>query len=395
MVSLWLRSAMTLLLQLGACLILVAPSQVLAEYWTSFSSDETIAGNLYADEDIVRVDGSSATLYESLTSVFTSGSQNSVDLDALFLDDNGDLYFSTTSTVFIDSGIDGGSGRMDSGDVVVRSAADGTFSRYIADAGPNIDAFWISNGLPYLSLGSDATIGSNSLAVSERMVFTLSQLTDLDGGLVSVVLDSTELLVPDGAEPPSSADIDAFAIADDGSYLFSTTGSNRFDLDEGGSLTRDSGVIYQVDPGNTAAFDPNSSAAIFADVSDALSETVNVDALHLATATPTIDADFNGDGSVALADYVVWRDSLGAAGLAAYDLGDANGDAAVDITDYNAWKSSFGISSTAIGLASSPVPEPTAWVSWLLVAMTAWVRRSLDARAGSVAASHSATEARV
>jgi hypothetical protein len=371
MALLRLGGVLAIAIYVGVCQLAVTPRRAAAEYFVSFSVDETIATNLFADEDIVSIDLSTPAIYESLTSVFTSGSQDNADLDALFLDENGDLYFSTTTTVFIDAGIDGGSGRMESGDVVVRYAADGTFSRYLADAGPNIDAFWISQGVPYLSLGTDSTVGSNNVAVTERMVFTLTDATDLSSGLVSVVLDSAELLLPPGA------------------------GSNRFDLDEGGTLTRDSGVVYQVDPNNLGAFDPTSPASVFADVSEELGEAVNVDALHQPASSSVIDADFNEDGSVNLADFTVWRDSLGASGLTTYDQGDADGDGIVDADDFDWWKAKFGASSTASTLGTSTVPEPsTTWMGCLLAAALLCIRDSRGRCEWMPAELRYATEAR-
>lgn len=58
--------------------------------------------------------------------------------------------------------------------------------------------------------------------------------------------------------------------------------------------------------------------------------------MHLA-------ADFNSDNRVDLADYTVWRNTLGADVLP-FAGADANGDAKVDATDYQLWRASFGAS---------------------------------------------------
>jgi arylsulfatase A len=79
-----------------------------------------------------------------------------------------------------------------------------------------------------------------------------------------------------------------------------------------------------------------------------------------------IPGDYNYDGVVNLADYNVWRDSLGSDGfnLAA----DGNGDNIVNGTDYEIWKSHFG-TSTPQAEAQSPasVPEPSTLVATLLL----------------------------
>jgi hypothetical protein len=64
--------------------------------------------------------------------------------------------------------------------------------------------------------------------------------------------------------------------------------------------------------------------------------------------------DYNGDGRVDAADYVVWRKNLGATsgpGLAA----DGNGNGTVDGADYALWRSNFG--ATASGRSRAPTPR--------------------------------------
>jgi hypothetical protein len=86
-----------------------------------------------------------------------------------------------------------------------------------------------------------------------------------------------------------------------------------------------------------------------------------------------VEGDYNGDGVVNAADYVVWRKTFGqtGSGLAA----DGNSDDRVDDRDYNVWFRRFG--SRAGAGASSQVPEPAAWIitlsATLLVSMN--VRR--------------------
>ena len=55
----------------------------------------------------------------------------------------------------------------------------------------------------------------------------------------------------------------------------------------------------------------------------------------------TVPGDFNLDGAVDAADYVVWRKSAGTAG-AMYVRGDADFDSDVDGNDYAIWRSEFG-----------------------------------------------------
>jgi GH35 family endo-1,4-beta-xylanase len=81
-----------------------------------------------------------------------------------------------------------------------------------------------------------------------------------------------------------------------------------------------------------------------------------------------VPGDYNGDGTVNAADYVVWRDTIGSAD----DLrADGNGNLIIDSGDYDVWRARFCETAIAdIGkMASLPtattVPEPSA--IWLLV----------------------------
>jgi hypothetical protein len=67
--------------------------------------------------------------------------------------------------------------------------------------------------------------------------------------------------------------------------------------------------------------------------------------------------DYNFDGAVDAADYVVWRTMLGQTGpgLAA----DGNGDQDVDSSDYRVWRSNFGKASPGVSIVSEIVPEPS------------------------------------
>jgi hypothetical protein len=87
--------------------------------------------------------------------------------------------------------------------------------------------------------------------------------------------------------------------------------------------------------------------------------------------TPFVDdalpGDFNGDGSVDAADYVVWR------------KGEEGG--AIDQDDYNTWRMNFGATAGSGSLVGSAVPEPGALIQFI-VAIAAFLagavrRRSL------------------
>jgi hypothetical protein len=78
---------------------------------------------------------------------------------------------------------------------------------------------------------------------------------------------------------------------------------------------------------------------------------------------PRLNGDFNADGVVDVADYVVWRKTLGSESLLAAD---ASRNGVVDETDYGFWLANFGGTD---GMAStSSIPEPAGCVLFLCVA---------------------------
>lgn len=97
---------------------------------------------------------------------------------------------------------------------------------------------------------------------------------------------------------------------------------------------------------------------------------------------PHVAGDFDGDGDVDGADFVVWQTNFPTSSGAGTGQGDADGDADVDGADFAAWQNSFP--NPAPG--TSPVPEPAG-----LIALTlGGVVFLLGKRWGSVARSTNA-----
>jgi thermolabile hemolysin len=88
-----------------------------------------------------------------------------------------------------------------------------------------------------------------------------------------------------------------------------------------------------------------------------------------ALALLTLPGDFNHDGIVDAADYSVWRDEYGQAGVAL--TADGDGNKFVDVRDFNIWKADFGQTSTSgVGAnALNPVPEPASIAQAILAAI--------------------------
>jgi hypothetical protein len=97
--------------------------------------------------------------------------------------------------------------------------------------------------------------------------------------------------------------------------------------------------------------------------------------------------DFNTDGSVDAADYVLWRASVGQTGWTL--PADANSDGQVDDADYQAWRANLGQTAGGSGgsagsLLRPLVPEPTTAVLLLFGCVQASMRRRSRARLDSI-----------
>ena len=79
--------------------------------------------------------------------------------------------------------------------------------------------------------------------------------------------------------------------------------------------------------------------------------------VSVATETPTEDADFDDDGDVDGADFLVWQRGFGTAGD--NSMGNANGDATIDAADLGIWTAQFGQTAPPASASIAAVPEPT------------------------------------
>jgi hypothetical protein len=69
---------------------------------------------------------------------------------------------------------------------------------------------------------------------------------------------------------------------------------------------------------------------------------IDIGAFELQQVGPTLPGDYNQNGTVDAADYVVWRKTLGTTGLPAYSGADGDGDGMVDQDDHGVWRANFG-----------------------------------------------------
>ncbi len=90
----------------------------------------------------------------------------------------------------------------------------------------------------------------------------------------------------------------------------------------------------------------------------------NLSAAELDSLFDAVTGDYNGNGIVDVADYTVWRDTLGQVGVGLSADGDGNG--VVDIPDLFVWANNFGNSAEDSSSISVPEPISSTLVSLLL-----------------------------
>ncbi len=150
-------------------------------------------------------------------------------------------------------------------------------------------------------------------------------------------------------------------------------------------------------------FLPGSTPTFFSSESISPTATVYLDTGTLTVAGATSDpnattvttlirsdlefrGDYNLDGIVDAADYVVWRNTTGTS-VEPFTGADGNGDGLVNVLDYTVWKNFFGMTNPATGGLLSPattVPEPNTalFATFLAGLATAALRRRAKSSSG-------------
>ncbi len=96
---------------------------------------------------------------------------------------------------------------------------------------------------------------------------------------------------------------------------------------------------------------------------------------------PLTTGDYNENGFVDAADYVVWRKTLGETVGNEGDGADGNASGTIEPGDYDFWRARFGNVVAAPGLGAAVVPEPAAALLLLIALAVASVWRMRMARA--------------
>ncbi len=127
----------------------------------------------------------------------------------------------------------------------------------------------------------------------------------------------------------------------------------------GTAFVRESLFFIQLYPGG-----PNKGGAVWFD---------NASLVSLTGQTVAVPGDYNGNGVVDMADYVLYRDSVGQSTLNNRGTGITG---PVGAADYNFWRSHFGnTSGSGSALGSSAVPEPCSWMLAMLGVAFAFGKR--------------------
>jgi hypothetical protein len=97
---------------------------------------------------------------------------------------------------------------------------------------------------------------------------------------------------------------------------------------------------------------------------------VEVSEIEGAVLVPLASGDYNGNGSVDAADFVIWRKALGQSNMTPIGfLADGDNDGQVDEDDYNIWRANYGATSIHGPLPAAGVPEPATWLILVVALM--------------------------
>lgn len=90
----------------------------------------------------------------------------------------------------------------------------------------------------------------------------------------------------------------------------------------------------------------------------------------VATMPPALPGDYNQNGEVDAADYILWRTTLGTTGLPVYSGADGDGNGDITPADYDVWRSHFGETLAPPG-SNSAALATTQSVQWMATMLTA------------------------
>jgi hypothetical protein len=85
---------------------------------------------------------------------------------------------------------------------------------------------------------------------------------------------------------------------------------------------------------------------------------------------PVAPGDYNQNGTVDIADFVIWREGFGQSNMSPIGfLADGDGDGQVDQDDYNIWRANYGETTARGSLSSAGIPEPATWLMLVVASL--------------------------
>jgi parallel beta-helix repeat protein len=83
---------------------------------------------------------------------------------------------------------------------------------------------------------------------------------------------------------------------------------------------------------------------------------------------PMLTGDYNSDRKVDIADFVLWRNTMGTS-VARFSGADGDGSGVVDAADYAVWRTHFGATAAGASVGFVPEPESIVLATSMLIAM--------------------------
>jgi hypothetical protein len=266
-----------------------------------------------------------------------------------------------------------------------------------ANSGQGNQTAALATSLGSLSLGGELGIGTAALgsgqavAAGETDFVSIANQSDIDffsftlpaPATLDISLTPLGGTFTQGSQNGQQSSFNASARSDLSLALFDRNGTTLLATVNNG----DAGQVESLDD-----FALSAAGEYFVRVMG-LSDSVQLyqlELLAIATTIVSLEGDYNQNGVVDAADYILWRNSKGQSGASL--AADGNGDGIVDDADYGRWRAHFGETRSGAGSALVSlvnVPQPSSAMLLLttlflvpICPRTRWVRRGTRVRCG-------------
>ena len=302
-------------------------------YLVSVNAADTASGNVTSVGCAISADGNVVAFSSSATNLSPMDAGIQADVYAR------NLALGTTTLVSVNSaGTASGNSYSNSPTV----SADGSVVAFVSEATDLSPLDMNSNRDVYarnLSTGTTYLVSVNSAGTNGGNGDSEFPLISADGSVVAFVSEATDLSPSD---TNSNRDIYARNLTTSTTYLVSV---NSAGTDGGNDWSGSTAISAN---GGVVAFESNASDLVDADYDQ------QSDVFVAAIGRPnSVPGDYNLDGAVDAADYVVWRKTLGQMGVIPYSGADGNGDGDITADDYGVWRTQFGETLATSGAGSN------------------------------------------